>query len=101
MKQFYESWSEEEIKDWVGQYNVLVLFTANRATREADIHIHGNLKKSQKMALATEIARHFGGVTMTKQVCNKINEFAEKWYSKIILKRKARVININTRGKDS
>jgi len=98
-KEFYEVWEEPEIKEWIEQYNVLVLFSANLATREADINIHGNLKKSEKLALAAEIAKHFGGTTMTKQVCNKINEFAEKWYNKVISKTKARVININTRGR--
>lgn len=97
-KEFYESWSKAEIKEWVEENGILVLFEPDLQTREARISIHGNLKASQSNALAEEISRHFGGNNMTRAICNKINEFADKWYSKVVLKRKARVINIGANG---
>jgi hypothetical protein len=97
VREFYEDWQDEEIEEWVEQYGVLVLFKTQVATREALLIIHGNVTESQKLSLLTEITMHFGGTSMTRSVCDKINEFAEKWYSKSVLKKKARVININTK----
>lgn len=98
-KEFYHSWSESEIKEWVREYGVLVLFTADLHTKEANLVVHGIMKDSQRTKLAFEISERFGGRTMTKAICNKINEFAEIWYNENVLGRRARVININTKGR--
>jgi hypothetical protein len=94
MKLFHESWTDEEIKRHVADFNVLVLFDIKNTNHEAQIVIHGNLNRSQKHVLLENIVKLFGGSPLTNVLCNKINEYAEKWYNKEVLKRKARVINI-------
>lgn len=94
MRPFHEPWTDEEIKRHVADYNVLVLFDIKNVVREAEIVIHGNMNKTQKHVLLENIIKLFGGAPLTNALCNKINEYAEKWYNKEVLKRKARVINI-------
>lgn len=96
-KDFYKKWSQDEINDWLSVYSVLVLFEPDLYSNEAKINIHGKLSESQKNQLLHEITSHFGGTVMNRSICEKINEFAEKWHSKHILHKKARVINVNTK----
>lgn len=94
MKLFHESWTDDEIKKHVTDFNVLVLFEIKSTHQEAQIVIHGNLSKAQKHVLLENVVGLFGGAPLTNALCNKINEYAEKWYNKEVLKRRARVINI-------
>ena len=94
MKLFHEPWTIEEIKKHVSDFNVLILFDITSVNMIAQIIIHGNINKSQKHTLLENIVNLFGGTPLTNPLCNKINEYAEKWYNKEVLKRKARVINI-------
>jgi hypothetical protein len=98
-KEFYQHWSDQEIKDYVKCFNVLVLFVIHASLGEAEIIVHGNITDEQKRQLTIVITTLFGGSNMDKSLCNKVNEFAEKWYSKIILKKKARVINFRKETK--
>jgi len=94
MKSFSESWNDKEIKDWLDIKHILVLFVPHLSTKTAQVIIHAYMNEPQRGKLAEEIARNFGGVVMSPQICKKVNEFARKWYNKNILKRRARVINI-------
>lgn len=93
MKNFAEQWTKKEIDEWLDIYNVLVLFKPHWSTKTAEITIYGKMDTALKIKLVEDIAKTFGGAHMTKKVCNKVNEFAEKWYNKYVLKRRARVIN--------
>ena len=92
-KKFYHTWTDEEIKEYTDQFNVLVLFVVQLGSNEAKICIYGNLDDSQKDKLMENIVTMFGGTQLSDPLCGKINEYAEKWYNKFILKKKARVIN--------
>jgi len=94
MKSFYDPWTAEEIKQYVEDYNVLVLFELPNTGTTAQLLIYGKMNKYQKHELMDKITHIFGGVPLSSAICTKVNEFAEKWYNKEILKRKARVINI-------
>lgn len=98
-KEFYQQWEEQEIDEYVDQFNILVLFVIDIMLREAQIVIHGKLTYEQKEQLMIVIITLFGGRQMSKPLCNKINEFSEKWYNKFILKKKARVINFRRERK--
>lgn len=92
-KEYYQEWTDQEIAEYVDTFSILVLFAIDVALKEAQIIVHGNLSDEQKEQLVIVIATLFGGTNMSKALCNKINEFSEKWYNKVILKKKARVIN--------
>ena len=93
MKEFYQAWTQDEIDEHIEQFNVLVLFVVQLGTKEAQLEIHGNLNDTQRESLMLLITNNFGGHTLSSALCAKINEFAEKWYNKYVLKKKARVIN--------
>jgi len=93
VKEFYKTWTEQEIDEYVDQFGVLVLFIVHTNTKEAELVVHGRLNEAYKDKLKEKITMMFGGTTLSDPVCNKINEFAEKWYNKFVIKRKARVIN--------
>jgi len=93
MKEFYDSWSQHEIDEYLKFSSVLVLFDTNVA-REAKINIYGKLTSTQRQILLEGITSLFGGAPLSSNVCNKINEYCEKWYNKHIAKKKARVINV-------
>ena len=92
-KEYYQVWDAQEIDDYLKNFNILILFVVDVGRKEADLDIYGNLDNDQTEQLRSLIATLFGGLQMDKQLCNKINEFAEKWYNKFVLKKKARVIN--------
>lgn len=92
-KEFYQHWTEQEINEYTDQFSILVLFVVDDVRKEAQIVVHGNLTNEQKDQLTIIITTLFGGTTISRSLCDKINEFAEKWYNKFILKKKARVIN--------
>lgn len=98
MKEFYDKWSDQEIEEYLEASNVLVLFETNHSTKTAELKIHGKMTDHQRMAMLENILNVFGGAKLAASVCAKINEYAEKWYNKNVLKRKARVININKKG---
>lgn len=93
MKEFFEPWTEKERKEYLETNPVLVLFNVNLNKKEAKIEILGKLTEHQKNILLEAITTMFGGIKLTSKVCKKINEYANKWYNKFILKKKARVIN--------
>ena len=93
MKEFDDKWEKNEIDEWLDIYSVLVLFETQWVVRDAKVVIHAKMDATNKMRLAEAIARHFGGTGLTRPVCHKVNEFAQKWYNKHILKKKARVLN--------
>lgn len=98
MKEFFEPWTDQEKKDYLSANNVLVLFNVDLKRKEAKIEILGKLTEHQKNVLLEAITNVFGGIKLTSKVCNKINEYADKWYNKFILKKKARVINSGKKG---
>lgn len=92
-KEFYETWTKEEIDEYVDSFGVLVLFKIKPLLKEAELLVYGNITDEQAKKLENHIGTIFGGTSLTKPMCNKINEFAEKWYRKVILNKRARVIN--------
>ncbi len=98
-KEFYQEWTEQEIEEYIDQFSVLVLFEIHAASKEAEIVVHGKLTEDQKHQLLIVIVALFGGTNMSVELCSRINEFAEKWYTKIVLKKKARVINFSKKEK--
>lgn len=93
MKAFDEKWEQREIDEWLDTYNVLVLFETQWVVRDAKIIIHGKMDTTNKLRLASDVAKYFGGISLTYPVAAKVNEYAQKWYNKHILKKKARVLN--------
>ena len=94
MKEFYEEWTSEEIEDYIRPFGIVVLFETSLFYNEAKIIIHGKcLNDYCKKILEEKITNKFGGQTLTKEMCDKINQFAERWYNKEILLKKARVVN--------
>ena len=93
MKNFYDTWSEDEVSNYLGQNPVLVLFKLDYISREAEIIIHANLNEKQKSLLRSCIVGEFGGKRMSEDMCIKINEYAERWYEDYIKSPKIRVIN--------
>lgn len=98
-KEFYETWTDKEILDYIGQFGILVLFRIHNTTKEAEVVIHGRITETQSDQLKGFISLLFGGSSLSSLLCVKINEFAEKWYNKYVLNRKARVINYKRTGK--
>lgn len=96
MKKFHELWTTSEINSYTECFGVLVLFDMNvlYTNNEAKIIIHGELTDDQRYALLEGITNSFGGQLLTDDVCDDINKFAEKWYNRYVLNRRARVINI-------
>lgn len=98
MRAFYEEWTQNEIDDYLKDCPVLVLFRVHRVSQTAELLIYGKLTESQKMALKSSITSMFGGNSLSISVCNRINEFSERWYRRNIKSTKARVINIKKRN---
>ncbi len=94
MKPYNEEWTEEEINSYIDKNNVLVLFHVDVPTNTACMIVYGtSINSYQKDDLKYQISKKFGGKTLTNTMCENINEFAEKWYNKYILNKKARTIN--------
>jgi len=81
---YLSKWSDAEIKLYLKTHKVLVLFNKNSSS-SADILVHGDLKNSQKQGIKDKIFVVFGRQIITKQLCEKINEYAEKVYRKYLL----------------
>ncbi len=96
-KEFYEYWNGQEIDEYIRQFSVLVLFQAIQGQKEARLVIYGKFEDEKKDQLKKQISTLFGGFNLSSQLCNKINEYAEKWYNKFVLKKQARVINFGRR----
>lgn len=94
MREFYDEWTQAEIDNYLRTCPVLVLFKIHRASKTAELIIHGRLTESQRFSLKSAITSMFGGNPLSKGACDRINEFSEKWYNKNIKGVKARVINI-------
>jgi hypothetical protein len=92
IKSFYDAWEQREIDEYLKIFNVLVLFSKNN-TYTCKIKIYGDMTESKKEQLENKIAGIFGAHDITDAVCDKINEFASKWYSKVILNKTYRIIN--------
>lgn len=92
-KEFYEEWSENEINEYMDQFGILVLFKINISNKIAQVVVHGNITDEQVNEIKEYIALVFGGTILDKMLCGKINEFAEKWYNKYVLNKKAHIIN--------
>lgn len=99
IKEFYEVWTEQEINDYLSQFGILVLFKIHLVTKEAEVVVHGNITDEQVDQLKGFIALLFGGVLLSKPICGKINEFAEKWHNKYVLNKKAHIINYKRKDK--
>lgn len=95
-KFFSVNWNEQDIKDYLAAVGVLILFEIEISLfskREAKVVVHGSFSSWDKDMLRDDIVLKFGGTDITDDIGIKINEYAEKWYNKKILRRKARVIN--------
>ena len=98
MKRFDEEWTNEEINGHLFKNNVLVLFVLDKYTNLAQIIVYGvGLLTEHKDDLKYRISSKFGDRLLTDEVCSDINEFAEKWYNKNILNKKARTLNKGVR----
>lgn len=93
MKNFYEEWDDDEIKNYIRQNPVLVLFRIHLGINEAELLIHGKLNKKQKMLLKICIVGKFGNKRMSDDLCIRINEYAEMWYNDYLAPKKVRVLN--------
>ena len=60
---------------------------------QATLRIYGSLTDKRKEQLRLRILSLFGGQNMTEALCDKINEYASKWYKKVVLHKQTRVIN--------
>jgi hypothetical protein len=89
------NWSEQEINEYVDLVGVLVLFEIEISlfSREAKIIVHGKMNTWDRESLRDDIIKKYGGKDITDEIGIRVNEYAEKWYNKKILKRKARVLN--------
>ncbi len=96
MKNFYEEWDDDEIKNYISRNPVLVLFKIHLGINEAELIIHGKLNEKQKMLLKICIVGEFGGKKMSDDTCVRINEYADLWYNDYILApKKIRVLNFS------
>ena len=93
MKEFFEAWTHEEIDEYLQDFNVLILFKADIYATNVKIDVYGNLTDDQRDKLKHSIMNTFGGALLNESLCNKINEFAQKWYNKNVLNKRSRVIN--------
>ena len=94
---FEEEWKESQISEHLSTYGVLVLFAVDLTIfgREARMLVYGKLMgEFEKELLKNQITLKFGGENLNDRQSHKINDFAQRWYSKNILHRRARVINI-------
>jgi len=98
MKSFDKPWTKEEINEYMTENQVLILFVPDMVNKSVTIAIYGKMYADRRQDLLYRVMEYFGGSPLTPSVCNKINRFALKWYSKNILKKKSRVINVK-RGK--
>jgi hypothetical protein len=99
MKEFYDEWTQGEIDDYLRTCPILVLFRIHTSSSSAEILIYGKLNEAQKFALKSAIVSMFGGNSLSKSACDRINEFAEKWHDRNVKTIKSRVINIKKRAK--
>lgn len=98
MKKFYESWTQEEIDEYLaGDKKVLVLFSIHAGTKEARLLIHGQLKESQKALLKVCIANEYGGLHMSEDLVVRINDYADSWYYRYVERAPIRLINLGKR----
>lgn len=81
---YLSKWSDAEIKLYLKTHKVLVLFNKN-SDNTADTLVYGNLKNSQKRGIKDKIFVVFGNQNITEQLCEKINEYADKLYRKYLL----------------
>jgi hypothetical protein len=81
---FISKWPEKDITAYVKKHKVLVLFDKNK-DNTADVIVYGKFKDSQKRGIKDRIFVVFGKQNITKQLCEKINEYAEKLYRKYLL----------------
>lgn len=93
MKNFYEKWNDEEISEYIDQFNVLILFEIHRIFNEVEVIVYGDFSNARKELLLLGVTSRFGGKKINSKICAEINEFAEKWYNKYVSKKTARVIN--------
>lgn len=93
MKKYHETWTEDEIDEYVEEFGVLVLFKIHHNIKEAEIIIHGNLSTEVKGSLKEAITGSFGGKNLTPELCLKINALADKWYQKFTSRKPLYVLN--------
>jgi len=98
MREFYDEWTDGEVDDYLRTCPVLVLFRVHTSSKSAELIIYGRMNEAQKFALKTAIVSMFGGNALSKGSCDKINEFAEKWYNRNVRTIKTRVINIKKKN---
>ena len=92
-KEFYDSWTTEEVDDYLKEFNILILFKVHLLYNEAEVLIHADIADDKKDLLRGKISMLFGGDTLSRDLCLRVNEYAERWYSRNILNKKAMVIN--------
>lgn len=93
MPKYYESWTDEDIREYLDRHHILVLFKMLGSNKSANMVLHGDISASQKVELEKQISIIFGGSLLTSSTCEKINEYANKWYKKNVLTSASRVIN--------
>ena len=99
MPKYYEPWTDEDIREYLDKHPILVLFKIIGPNKSANIILHGDISVNQKIELEKKISTLFGGSLLTSVTCEKINEYANKWYKKNVLNGAARVINFKRKGK--
>ena len=99
MRSYLESWPEDEITEYLNNHGVLVLFIVDKTVNLAYPVVHGLTDNESRETLVMLIMGLFASTNLNQSICVKINELAEKWYNKNILKKKSRVINFKKKGK--
>lgn len=96
MKSFadIDDWTFKDIDEYIDAKNVLVLFKLNYSAMEAEVLVHAkNMTENQKFDLKESIATNFGGIQLSEKMTIKVNEYAQKWYNKHVLKKISLVVN--------
>ena len=93
IKKFYEPWTPAEVDDYLKIFNILVLFEPSAVAGQTVLRVYGNISEKRKAQLTEKILLMFGGKIVTEILCDKANEYAHKWYKKVVIGNK-RVINI-------
>lgn len=91
IKSFYGKWTDREIEEYLSAFNILILFETIISGQV--IRIYADMSDTKKEKLENHITDTFGIPPFSGATCDKINEFAVKWYNKFVLGKTYRVIN--------
>ena len=85
MKKFNDIWTEDDIAEYIANYNILVLFSKSLENKYIMSIYGNNISEIQKEQLKSRFYSMFGSHSATDKILDKINEIAIKWHNKVIL----------------